>query len=71
MYGPEKDDRDLLVYLLWKTGGYTNEEIGQWFNITYTTVSHIVKRMKTQLRVGGTSKRNTKPSIHKSRCDPN
>ena len=48
LYGKDKDDRDLLVYLLWERGVHTNKEIGELFGLTYSSVTHIVKRFKSQ-----------------------
>ena len=31
-----KGDRDLLVYLVWKTCTLSNEEIGRLFGMTYS-----------------------------------
>ena len=39
----EKDKRDLLIYLLWKTGRLSNREIGAYFGLTYSAVSRRVK----------------------------
>ena len=50
LYGPDKEIRDLFVYLLWQRGGYTNVEIGEFFGVSYTAVSHIVKKVKVQLK---------------------
>jgi len=44
-----KENRDLLVYCIWKTGLVTNEKIGNAFGITYSSVSHIVRSMKDRL----------------------
>jgi hypothetical protein len=44
----EKDKRDLLIYLLWENGSWTNQEIGSCFGLTYSAVSR---------RVGDTGKR--------------
>jgi len=44
----EKDKRDLLIYLLWESGCWTNQEIGSCFGLTYSAVSR---------RVGDTGKR--------------
>ena len=52
-YGKEKDIRDLLVYLFWERGAYTNEEIGSAFGITYTAVNHIVNQVKRKLALNG------------------
>ncbi|MEJ2156487.1 MAG: transposase [Desulfobacteraceae bacterium] len=38
----DKEKRDMLIYLLWKTGGLPNKEIGILMGITYSAVSKIV-----------------------------
>lgn len=50
LYGTDKENRDLLLYFFWQRGGYTNVEIGDFFGVTYTAVSHIVKKVKVQLK---------------------
>ena len=35
----EKESRDVLVYLLWENGIYTNAEIGELFGLSYSAVS--------------------------------
>ena len=47
---PIKDDRDLLVYLVWKTCLLSNEETGRLFGMTYSAVSHILSSMRTKLQ---------------------
>jgi len=47
--GLEKDQRDLLIYLIWKTGRLTNARIGALFGVTYSSVSHNVKAAKAKL----------------------
>ena len=47
--GEEREDRDLLVYLLWQRGAFTNEEIGEFFGVSYSAVSHIVRRVRDEL----------------------
>jgi len=49
LYGKEKEGRDLLIYLLWERGAFTNGEIGEYFEVTYTAVSHIARKVKGQL----------------------
>ena len=46
----DKNDRDLLVFFVWKTGLLTNEAIGQLFGVTYSSISHIVKSIKSRLK---------------------
>ena len=45
-----KENRDLLVYLVWKTCMLTNEETGRLFGITYSAVSHILSSMRTKMQ---------------------
>jgi putative transposase len=48
--GPEKDKRDLMIYLLWKTGGFSNDQIGRLFGVSYSAVSHAVGSLRNKLR---------------------
>ena len=48
--GFEKDQRDALIYLIWKTGGLTNAKIGELFGLSYSAVSHSVKSAKSILK---------------------
>jgi hypothetical protein len=34
-----RDKRDLLIYVLWETGMYKNQEIGDFLGLTYSSVS--------------------------------
>ena len=45
-----KDKRDLMIYLLWKTGALSHDQIGQIFGISYSAVSHAVKSLKIRLK---------------------
>ena len=47
--GPEKDKRDLMIYLLWRTGAYNNDQIGRLFGVSYSAVSHAVRSLKSKL----------------------
>jgi hypothetical protein len=46
----DKDNRDLLVLSVWKSGMMTNDEIGSIFGLTYSSVSHIVKTMRIRMK---------------------
>ncbi|MCP3872704.1 MAG: hypothetical protein GY699_06045, partial [Desulfobacteraceae bacterium] len=46
----DKINRDLLVYMLWRTGAFTNKEIGKYLGITYSSVSYCVKSSKTMMK---------------------
>jgi hypothetical protein len=45
-----KGDRDLLVYLVWKTCMLPNEETGRLFGMTYSAISHILSAMRTRIK---------------------
>jgi len=46
----DKDNRDLLIFSVWKTGLLTNEEIGRLFGMTYSSVSHIVSSIRLRIK---------------------
>ena len=46
----EKEDRDLLMYLLWKSGKLPNEKIGNLFGVTYSSVSHSITAVNYRLK---------------------
>jgi REP element-mobilizing transposase RayT len=47
--GREVSKRDLLIYLCWQSGGWTNQEIGDRFGLTYSAVSRRVSLFKSKL----------------------
>ena len=49
MHGHDKDCRDLLVYWFWQRDAYTNEKIGNIFGVSYSAVSHSVKKVKPRI----------------------
>ena len=49
LYGEDKTKRDLVVYLIWRKGIATNEKIGQFFNMSYSAVSHCIKSFKMKM----------------------
>lgn len=49
LHGIEKIKRDLIIYLLWNKGLMTNDQIGKLFNISYSAVSHNVKKFKEEI----------------------
>ena len=59
--GKDKENRDLLVCLLWEKRVKTNEEIGSLFGITYSSVIHMVNDLKSQ--IGGSKKLKEKYKI--------
>ncbi len=54
----DKLNRDLLIYLLWSMGWYTNQEIGNLFGLGYSSISRRVTIMK--LRISKDDKINKK-----------
>jgi REP element-mobilizing transposase RayT len=47
--GAEKEARDLMIYLIWKPGVLTNDQIGNLFGLSHSAVSHAVKSFKARL----------------------
>ena len=45
----DKDCRDLLIYLLWNTGFFTNYQIGNILGLSYSTVSQIVGNVRKKI----------------------
>jgi hypothetical protein len=46
----EKTGRDLMIYMLWQTGRFTNQEVSKLFGLTYSSVSRRVGIVRKQLR---------------------
>ena len=49
MCGAAKTNRDLVMVLIWETGLYTNEAIGNLFQVTYSSVSRNVSSFRQRL----------------------
>ena len=49
----EKEKRDMLIFLLWETGRYTNSEIGSVFGISYSSVSRRVALIRSIIKQQG------------------
>ena len=47
----DKDKRDLLIHMFWKTGRFSNREIGNRFGLTYSAVSQRAKMITNRLPV--------------------
>ena len=47
--GKEKEKRDMIIYLLWKTGRLSNREIGDLFGLTYSMISRSVKEINGRI----------------------
>jgi hypothetical protein len=45
----DRDDRDLLVFSVWKACILANEKIGNLFGMTYSSISHIVKKVRSRM----------------------
>ncbi|WKZ19759.1 MAG: hypothetical protein QY310_04160 [Candidatus Jettenia sp. CY-1] len=50
--GSDKLNRDVLIYLLWSTGWYNNQEIGNLFGLGYSSISRRVTIMKSMISKG-------------------
>ncbi|GJQ58735.1 MAG: hypothetical protein D8M57_12895 [Candidatus Scalindua sp. AMX11] len=49
----DKLNRDLLIYLLWSTGWYNNQEIGNLFGLGYSSISRRVASVKSKITKDG------------------
>ena len=45
----DKLNRDILLYLLWQKGNYSNSQIGDLFDLTYSAVSRRVVIMRKEM----------------------
>ena len=50
VWGRERPLRDLLIYLVWRSGGFPLESVGAYFSLGYTTVVNARKRGADRLR---------------------
>lgn len=44
-----REERDLLIYALWEKGWYTNQDIGDIFDLTYSAISRRVTKVKERI----------------------
>ncbi|MBW2296778.1 MAG: transposase [Deltaproteobacteria bacterium] len=51
IYGEKKDKRDLMIFMLWNSGTITNQQIGHYFGISHSAVSHAVKSLKSRIKI--------------------
>ena len=49
LMGVDRDKRDVIVYLLWKTGRYINQKIGELMVLSYSSVSRRIHHVKLKL----------------------
>jgi len=45
----ERDQRDLLIYLLWESGRFVNQQIGSLLGISYSNVSRRISEMRRRI----------------------
>ena len=45
-----KNDRDLMVYLVWKICILSDEETGRLSGMTYSAISHILSSIRTRMQ---------------------
>ncbi|MBU1171199.1 MAG: hypothetical protein KKD44_16690, partial [Proteobacteria bacterium] len=45
-----KRNRDIMIYLLWKTGAFTNKEIAVYFGLGYSAVSRCVSNCNEMIK---------------------
>jgi putative transposase len=47
----EKENRDMLIYLIWKTCHLSNQDIGSLLGVTYSTVSKVISAFSGRVQV--------------------
>ncbi|MGB9499688.1 MAG: AsnC family protein, partial [Dissulfuribacterales bacterium] len=50
LMGEARDKRDVIVYLLWETGRYSNRQIGDVLGLSYSSVSRRITEVKSYVR---------------------
>jgi len=45
----EREQRDLLIYLLWESGRFVNRQIGSLLGISYSNVSRRISEIRRRL----------------------
>jgi len=55
-----RDKRDLLIYLLWETGLYKNQEIGDLLGLTYSSISRRANITRVRISEDGKFKKQFK-----------
>jgi len=48
--GEARDKRDVILYLLWEAGKYSNQEVGELMGLTYSSVSRRAHHIKMLIR---------------------
>ncbi len=67
----DKDNRDLLIYLLWETGLFKNQETGDLLGLTYSSISRRAAIIRERIGKDNRIKKQFKRLLnHKTRCDP-
>ncbi len=52
-------ERDQILFILWQTGLFTNQQIADVFNLSFSMVSHAVHGFRKKLRKHSDLKRKT------------
>jgi putative transposase len=50
LLGENRDKRDVILYLLWETGRYGNQRIGELMGLKYSSVSRRIHHVKSRLK---------------------
>ena len=50
--GDERDKRDIIVWFLWRSGSYTNRQIGEYIGLTESSVSRRLDHIRRSIEEG-------------------
>ena len=50
VFETDRDNGDILIYLLWTTGSLSNIEIGELYGVSYSAITHAVSSLKIRVR---------------------
>lgn len=48
-YAAQYNERDTIITLVYKSGHYTQSEIAEYFGISHTTVSRVIRQADVQM----------------------
>lgn len=63
----DKDKRNAIIYLLWKTGRLSNQQIGDYFGLNQSTISRLVARFSDKMQANKAIAREVNSIISKNK----
>ena len=57
----ERDKRDIIVWLLWRSESYTNRQIGEYIGLTQSSVSRRLDHTRRSIEAGKNNNQGVTP----------